>query len=353
MTRIRLRPTPSAQSVPGSHHLRRSLLVGLLAVAAIAPAAVAQESEVIESPVPGAVAAPVYPVTFIDDEGTTVVIPAFPERLISLSPAITESVFALGAGDRLVGGTDYDDFPAAAVELPDVATFSGVLMEQVVAQQPDLILAAGNGFTPADDIARLRELGFNVAVFYAETHEEVLGALRRLGVAIGASQEAYLLTDRIAADLDRVADALTMVTTRPRTFYQIGSEPEIYAPAPGSFLADLIDLAGGDPIVTEDPAVYSISEERILAADPEVIIVADAVWGVCPADVAARPGWGGLSAVVNGAVRPVDDTTITRPGPRIAEGFAQLARAIHPDLAISGFRPDPVLCATAGTVRAG
>ena len=108
-----------------------------------------------------------FPLTVVDDEGTEVVIEALPERIISLSPANTEIVFALGAGDRLVGGTDFDDYPAEAAALPDVATFTGVVMEQVVGLEPDLVLAAGNALTPADDIARMRELGYPVVVVYA------------------------------------------------------------------------------------------------------------------------------------------------------------------------------------------
>jgi iron complex transport system substrate-binding protein len=79
-------------------------------------------------------------------------------------------------------------------------------------------------------------------------------------------------------------------------------------------------------------------------ADPEVIVVGDANYGVCPADVTARPGWGGMTAVVNGDIRPVDDVPVTRPGPRLAQGLASLARAIHPDLELAGFPADPPLC---------
>lgn len=351
MIRGTFRTTSSGEPASRSSHLRRlltaTLAIGLLLAPAAAHAATTDADAIDAAASPGAPAEAVYPFTFIDDEGTTIIVAAKPQRIVSLSPAITETVFALGAGDRLVGGTDYDDYPAEAVALPDVAGFSGVLIEQVVAQAPDLVLAAGNGFTPADDITRMRELGLNVAVFYAETHEEVLAAIRRIGTAIGEAPAAYALSARIAADLERVAAAVATTATRPRTFYQIGSEPELYGPAPGSFLADLIVLAGGDPIVTSDPAVYSISAEQIIAQDPEVIVLGDAIWGVCPADVMARPGWDVLTAVRDGAVRPVDDTTITRPGPRIALGFAELARAIHPEIEIEGLQLDSSPCAAA------
>jgi iron complex transport system substrate-binding protein len=129
----------------------------------------------------------------------------------------------------------------------------------------------------------------------------------------------------------------------------VGSEPEIFAPAPGSFVADMVALAGGDPITTADAAAWAIPLEELVVADPEVIILGDANYGVCPRDVATRAGWDEMTAVVNGDVRPVDDVPITRPGPRLMQGLASLARAIHPDLELDGFPLDQPLCEDAGT----
>jgi iron complex transport system substrate-binding protein len=276
-----------------------------------------------------------FPLTITDDEGTEVVIETLPERIVSLSPANTETVFTLGAGDRLVGGTDFDDYPAEAPALPDVATFSGVIFEQLVALEPDLVLAAGNGFNPPDDIARLRSLGLPVVVLYAESVDEVLADIDLIGQAIGEGEAAETLTSAMATRLDEVAAAAASTGTTPRTFYQIGSEPELYGPAPESFIADMVELAGGTPITTSSPADFAIPVETLIAADPEVIIVGDAAYGVCPADVMARPGWSGITAVEEGAVRPVDDIPVTRPGPRLAEGLANLASAIHPEIELT------------------
>ena len=204
-----------------------------------------------------------FPVTVVDDEGTEVVVEALPERIISLSPANTEIVFTLGAGDRLVGGTDFDDYPPEAAALPDVATFNGVVMEQVVELEPDLVLAAGNNFTPADDIARMRELGLPVVVVYAETVDEVLADIELIGEAIGEPEAAESITASMTTRLEEVSTAATEIGSTPRTFYQLGSEPEIYGPAPDSFIADMIELAGGDPVTTSDPAVFSIPVETL------------------------------------------------------------------------------------------
>ena len=304
----------------------------LLAVASVAPSLAAEEA---------------FPVTIVDDEGTEVTIEAEPQRIISLSPANTETVYALGAGDRLVGGTDYDDYPPEAAEVTDVATFSGVIMEQVVALEPDLVLAAGNFFTPPGDIDTMRELGYTVVVLYAPDVATVMSDIELIGTTIGAAEAAQALTARMRTQLDAIeAEAAGMGTT-PSVFYEVDAGPEIYAPAPDSFLADMIVRAGGRPITTAGPALWSIPLEELLVADPEVIVLGDANYGTCPDDVAARAGWEGMSAVVNGDVRPVDDVPITRPGPRLAQGLASLARAIHPELELADFPADPPMCEAA------
>ena len=291
-----------------------------------------------------AAAADAFPVTVVDDEGTEITIEQMPQRIISLAPSSTETVFALGAGDRLVGGTDFDDYPAEAAELTDVATYTGVIMEQVVALEPDLVLAAGNFFTPPDDIAKLRELGYTVAVLYAPDVDTVLADIELIGTAIGASDAAQEMSALMAAQMDAIAAQAATAGSTPTVFYELGAEPEIYAPAPDSFLADMIERAGGEPITTRDPALWSIPLEELVVADPEIIVLGDANYGTCPDAVADRAGWDGLTAVVNGDVRPVDDVPITRPGPRLAQGLASLARAIHPELELADFPADPPMC---------
>jgi iron complex transport system substrate-binding protein len=320
-----------------SHAPARALalaVAALLALAGTAPATWAS--------------AATFPLTVVDDEGTSLALEAVPQRVISLSPANTEIVFALGAGERLVGGTDFDDHPAEAAALPDVATFTGVIMERVVALEPDLVLAAGNNFTPAADIARMRELDIPVLVVYAETVADVVADVELIGMAIGEAEAAETLADEMRTRLAQVEAAVAGFEDRPRTFYQIGSEPEIYGPAPGSFVADMVELAGGTPITTDDPAVFSVPLERLVEEDPEIIVVGDAIYGVCPDVVGARPGWGGMTAVRDGAIRPVDDIIVTRPGPRLPDGLAALARAIHPEIDLPGFDPGPAICPTPG-----
>jgi iron complex transport system substrate-binding protein len=284
-------------------------------------------------------------ITLVDDEGTTIELPVIPQTVVSLTPATTELLFALGAGDRLAGRTDYDDYPPEALDVPAVATFEGVNIEQVVDIDPDLVIAGGNNFTPADDIARLRELGIPVLVIYAEDVPGVLADIRLVGQAVGEEEAAAGVVGAIQARIDEITAAVAEFR-RPRVFYEIGILPDIYGPAPDSFVADMVNLAGGDPITTTDPAVYSISLERLVTLDPQVIVLGDAAYGTCPDSVVTRAGWTGITAVRDGQVRPVDDIIVTRPGPRLGEGLAALALAIHPDADIAPPTTGAELCLT-------
>lgn len=342
MTRARTAQTPSAPTGKGSHRLRRPLVV-LAGLGVLLAMASGVATGLGASPAGGSA----YPRQLTDDEGTLVSVPGAPRRIISLSPSTTEIAFAVGAGDRLVAGTDADDYPAQAAGLPDVVSLTKVLTEQIVALVPDLILASGNGLTPAADIARLRELGYPVLVVYPATVDAALADIRLIGEAVGEPEAADQVATETAQRLATVAAAAHATGSSPRTFYELCYCPDIYGPVPGSVYADEIELAGGDPVTTADPSVNSIPLERLVEADPEVIVLGDAQYGTCPAEVLARPGWGGITAVRTGAVRPAYDTIITRPGPRLADGLASLARAIHPELELPGFAADPPMCAGA------
>src|SRR3954452_4025065 len=154
-----------------------------------------------------AVTASTSAVSVTGDDGTTVTLATAPDKVISLTPATSELMFALGAGDRLVGRTDYDDYPAEVATVPAVATFQGVEMEKVVDIGPDLVLAGGNGFTPAADIQRMRDLGFPVLVVYAKDVSGVQADIKLVGQAVGETQAAAQIDLAIQARIEQVKQA--------------------------------------------------------------------------------------------------------------------------------------------------
>ena len=282
------------------------------------------------APVTTTAAEPVYPLTITDDEGTAVVIERSPERIVSLTPGTTEILFAIGAGDRVLATTDADDYPPEAVPLPDVASFGSVDVEAIVALEPDLVLAGGNQYTPSEAIGRLRDVGVPVLVIYASSVDAVLTDVELIGRAAGRAAEAQALSDQMRSEIDALSAAVGDLP-RPRVFYEIDASVGVFGPADDSYLAEMIRLAGGDPITTGSALSFEIELERLVAADPEVIVLGDAAFGVTTEQVAARPAWDQMTAVREGAIRAVDDKLVTRPGPRLALGLRSLILAIHPD----------------------
>lgn len=285
--------------------------------------------------------APAFPATLTDDEGAAVAIAKAPQKIVSLTPASTEILFALGAGSRVVATTDFDDYPPAAVALPHVASYTAVDVEKIVGLGADLVVAGGNAFNPPEAITRLRGLGIPVLVVYAPDVAGVLKDITLIGHAVGLSDAAAAMTATMQAGFDAVSSA-TAALPKPRTFYELDtSTGPIYTVADASFTKEMITLAGGDPITTGSTTDFAIPLEKLIKADPELILLGDAAYGVTVAQVKARSGWSVMTAVKNGAIRPVDDVIITRPGPRLVEGLRALAVAIHPELVLPSAAPIP------------
>jgi iron complex transport system substrate-binding protein len=302
----------------------------------VAPASAAATASPTTTPTesPSPVAA--FPVTLTDDEGTSVTIPAEPEQIVTLTNAATETMFELGLGDRVVGKVeDFTVYPPEAAAVPDVAKFGSVDVEQIVAAGTDLVIAGGSNFNPPESIAKLRQLGIPTVVIFAEDMPGALADIELMGTAVGRPEEAAAITADIQGAIDEVT-AATAALDAPRVFYELDASNGYFGPAPDYFGTEMIEIAGGDPLTSGTDGVYQIEPEKILEFDPQVVLLGDAAYGVTPEQVAARPGWDVLSAVKDGAIRPIDDIIVTRPGPRLGDGLRTLALAIHPDLALPG-----------------
>jgi len=279
-----------------------------------------------------------YPLTLTDDTGREVVLEAEPERIVSLAPSNTEIVCALDACDLIVGVTDFDDYPPEVADVEKVVVGAQVDVEAVVAAEPDLVLAAGNELTSSAVIEQLAQLGLPVLTLYPESLDEIYADIELVGRAIDRGDAARALVDDMEGRVDDVRTAVADLDP-PRTFYEVGMfEGVIYTAGSGSFLASLIETAGGEPI-TGDALSTSIELEDLVAANPELILLGDAAYDptITPEAVASRPGWETMSAVAGGRIVVVaEDPVITRPGPRIVDGLEALARAIHPGAFGSG-----------------
>ena len=297
------------------------------ATSSIAPAATATPNATPS-------ARPAFPVSLTDDESTAVKLASEPRKIVSLTPSATETLFVLGVGNRVVGKVqDLSVYPPEAAAIPDVAKFGEVDTEKIVGLGTDLVIAGGNNFNPPAKIAQLRSLGIPVLVVYAPDIKTVFTDIELIGSAVGQAGRAKDLTASMRAGFDQVGTA-TASLPKPRVFYEIDATQKIYTAADKSFLGAMIELAGGTPITTGSTTNFEIPLERLITADPEVILLGDAAYGATADAVKTRPGWNVMTAVKSGAIRPVDDVVITRPGPRLVDGLRALALAIHPDVAV-------------------
>jgi iron complex transport system substrate-binding protein len=254
------------------------------------------------------------------------------ERIVSLSPASTEAVYALGRS--LVGRSRYCDHPPQVRSVPSVGGFADPSFEAVLALGPDLVVGVrGPGLGPELE-ERLRARGIQTSFPPTDTLSEIEQMLLSLGERIDRAARARELVDSIAAHRGRIARALAR-RKRPRALLVFGLRPIVVAGS-GGFPHELLTLAGADNVVTTAGARYpTLGIERVLALDPDVIVDAT---GVAKHDTESvevgLPGWAELRAIKLGRLVAVRDDRVLRPGPRIAEGLEVLARALHPGLEV-------------------
>ncbi|HEY3163276.1 MAG TPA: ABC transporter substrate-binding protein [Candidatus Limnocylindrales bacterium] len=288
------------------------------------------------TPAQSASAAAAFPVDLTGDDGKAITLTSEPAKVVSLTPAETEILYAIGAGDKVVGKVeDLANFPPEAAKVPVVGTFTGVDVEKIVSLGADLVIAGGNGGTPQDAIDKLRQLKIPVLVVYASDVAGAFDDIELTGRAVGESEAATALVATMQDGFDQVG-AATASVAKPKVFYETGDQPSIYGIADGSVYAEMITLAGGEPVTTGSTTNWEMPVEKLVTADPDLIILGDSAYGVTPEAVAKRPGWAGISAVKAKAIKGIDDIVVTRPGPRLVDGLLLLVAAIHPELGLGG-----------------
>jgi cobalamin transport system substrate-binding protein len=266
---------------------------------------------------------------FVTDEtGRRVSVPDHPRRVISLAPNITETFYALGLGDQLIGDTDYCDYPPAAREKPHVGSLLNPSLEKIVALKPDLVLgdAEANRRETADELQRL---GVPLYGLSAHSVEDTLRSIEDLGLVLGREAEAKTLVAGLRKRIETIRREVAG-KPRPKVLFVVWYEPLITA-GPRTFIADVIRRAGGvsvsDDLSGEWPRM---SLESALARDPDVILFPrTAAFSPDLAEFRRLSGWRDFRAVRNGRMYFISDT-INRPGPRLVDSLEEVARILHP-----------------------
>jgi len=271
---------------------------------------------------------PVSALTVTDQTGRRVVLPAPPGRIVSLVPSVTETVFTIGAQDRLVGVTDFCDYPAEARQKASVGGMISPSLEGIVALRPDLVIAttAGNRHETFDQLARLK---IPVYLVNPVSVRDVLDLIARLGRLTDRAEVA----DRVAAALRERIQAVSARVAgrpRPRVLYVLWPDPLI-VPARGALVSELIGLAGGDSVTADGGEGYPrYSMEAALAQNPEVILIASHDASRSPLVRSQWERFTQVPAVTAGRLHTVDGNLMHRYGPRIVDGLEVLARLINP-----------------------
>lgn len=283
------------------------------------------------NPTPTATEVPAASISLTDGLGRSVTLDAPAVRVVSLAASITESLFAIGAGEQVAGRDMFSDYPPQAASIPDIGGSWGEYnLEAILALQPDLVLAGG--IHPPELVASLEQLGLTVYFLpNPSTLEEMYTSLETLALLTGRQDEAAALVDSLAARVAAVDAKILPISYAPDVYYELDATP--FTAGPGSFVDMLIRRAGGRNVGAALQGEWAqISLEELLVQDPNFIILGDAAYGESPETVAARPGWEALTAVQNGQVFPIDDNLISRPGPRWVDGLEALAKLFHPGL---------------------
>jgi iron complex transport system substrate-binding protein len=268
------------------------------------------------------------PITVTDGSGTAVTMDQPATRIVSLAPANTEIAYAIGAGDKMVAGTSYDDYPEEAKSLPKIGDFANPNVEKIASFEPDLVLAAGG---IQDKLrSKLEGLGMKVYVVDPKTYDGVMTDITNLGQLTGSTPQAQQVADTMQKAKDDV-QAQVASASRPSTFLEIYSKPLMTAGGE-TFIDDMITLAGGTNLgATAGSGFPTFSTEVLFKNDPAVYI-ADSGSMSKPGDITKRAGFDVLTAVKDGHVYVIDDSIIARPGPRLAQGLQELLKMIHPEV---------------------
>jgi iron complex transport system substrate-binding protein len=269
-------------------------------------------------------------VTVVDDFGYIVNITSAPTRIVSLSPSNTEILFSVGAGNQVVGVTEYCDYPynftawVSAGNMSSIGSYWQPAIEPIIALHPDLVVASGS--SSEDAASKLRNLGYTVIILNAENLNDVLNDIYLVGKATGHTDQATALVSSYRARIDTITAKVANATTTPKVYYETSIDPLMTA-GPNTFVSDLIALAGGKNIYDDATTQWPvISSDSVITKNPEIII------SYHTDGFGTRPGWSNIDAVANNKIYALPNFEFSRPGPRLLDALDRLTKIIHPEI---------------------
>lgn len=258
----------------------------------------------------------------------------YPARIVSTAPSITEILYALGLGDRVVGVSDFCDYPPEATEKPRVGGVVNPNIEAIIALDPDLVLAVPSA-THENVFRSLRQLGIRMVTLPNDTLEDLYASIRSIGEVTKTEPAAEKMVARLQAKFAQVSERVSREPRR-RVMFVVGVDP-LFVAGKGTFINELITIAGGENIAGDSPMKYpQLSIEEVVSKAPEVILYTSLNFELTGAQKEqAKKIWSAYSsipAVKEGRICGLVADYVTLPGPRLEKGIEAMARAIHPEV---------------------
>ncbi|MBI3483713.1 MAG: cobalamin-binding protein [Acidobacteria bacterium] len=307
--------------------LRQFVRVTLLAALAL-PAAAGTGTQ---APAPPVSAPSPAKIEVTDEVGRRIFVPVPVRRIVSLAPNLTETIYALGAQDRLVGVTDFCDYPPEARQKTSVGGAVSPSIEQIVALKPDLVLAQAITMNRRETVDALERLGIAVYSANSRSVDGILESTRHIANLIGAGEQSEALLKSLRARLD---DLKLRLAGRPRrrVLFVVWSDP-LVSVGRQTFIADALRLAGAESIVETEQDWPRLNLEEVVRLQPEFLVFASShseSVRTSVEDFSERPGWRGLDAIRLHRIAAISDA-INRPAPRLVDALEDLARQLHPE----------------------
>jgi iron complex transport system substrate-binding protein len=277
-----------------------------------------------------------FPVTITDALDKEVTIENDPEKIVSLIPSNTEILFDLGAGEEVVGVSDFANYPE---ETADIEKIGGMEfnVEKIISLKPDLVLAHGSSAHNSEaGLQQLRDAGIAVLVVNdAKSFEEVYDSIKMIGQATGETEEAKTTINDMKKQLEDIQAKAENISEddEKEVFVEVAPAPEIFSPGKNTFMDDMLSMIHAKNVTHDQEGWNQIDQEAIIQANPDVIITTYGYYTENPIEqVLNRDGWQDVTAVKEEQVVDVHSDLVTRSGPRLVEGVEELAKAVYPDV---------------------
>ncbi|ANF96073.1 ABC transporter substrate-binding protein [Paenibacillus bovis] len=275
-----------------------------------------------------------YPLTVQDATGKSFTFEQAPQRIVSISPAETEALFALGLDQQIVGVSQYDDYPEQVKTKARIGGITEPNVEAIIAQNPDIVFT---GISSSEELVqKLRTAGINIFKTTPKTVNDVMSNIELYGQITNRQAEAKKVTDHMREQMQMVKNAVASLTPEKKKKVYIEFSPG-WTVGKGEFMDELITLAGGINIAGDTEGWHEINEENIVAADPDVILYSKETVDTKTKQtldqiIRARSGWNKIKAIQNDQLFGLNDDLVSRPGPRVTDGLVEIAHAIYPEL---------------------